>query len=427
MSGPARGSIRLTVREPAPPASPGVGKLTALLSTVGARINTAVPAREHTIDGSVTFGDETGGATIRHNSMPPAKNDKGRAIPAAEIANIRGTAMIINNVATASPQAPLSCSLPGTPNCTLSGTYEVRPGDFPRLDFTVTANSRADLDPWVLGWGKGLPDGPPPVISTKKKTCDMTVRVNASRGAEFRGQQVDRASFDIAFRYTQLEPSVTQFTRVEVSGFGGRATAKGTIEAGRAMPEGQSPRWKCDAQVRGMRIRPLRIVVLNEDTPMAGSIDTNLSLGGTATKGDTFRGGGTVSFRGVDIGSAPFLLRLFQLPAVMQRARGFERNQFSTVTPARYSIAEGAVSVENLALNTQGMLMDLRGRYFFGGRLDLLVRLKFLESSILNEFPVIDEAAKLFDSLAGQLLAFRIRGTTSNPSVDPVPLSVLVQ
>ena len=121
-----------------------------------------------------------------------------------------------------------------------------------------------------------------------------------------------------------------------------------------------------------------------------------------------------------------FRSSLFQVPGLMQGTqRNFQNSRFSTLAPARYTIANGALDVRDLQLATQGLIMGVNGRYLLDGRLDLVLQMKVLQSSLLGDIPLLDEAARLVDTLAGQILAFRVRGTTEYPVVEPAPLSIL--
>ena len=399
------------------------------MASAESRINDAVNGGGYSLEGSLAFGNDQTGATFRHKSMPPSRRDaRGRTVPQGDITGIRGTVRVRNHTITASPESPLTGSFADTRNCRVHGTLEFRRGSFPRLDFTLDAPARANFDPWVLEWGRGPrpPDAPVAQPGPPGKTFDLSARINAPAGGSFRGQAVDRASLDLSYQLTVGQPRVTRIRRLDVTGLGGSATGSATLESSPWLGCERSISWKTDVDIRAMRIAGLRRIILDSDGPVDGVITTQLDLSGTSRQRQTYGGQGVASLTEVDIGRTPMALSLFQVPGLMQGTqRNFQNSRFSTLAPARYTIANGALDVRDLQLATQGLIMGVNGRYLLDGRLDLVLQMKVLQSSLLGDIPLLDEAARLVDTLAGQILAFRVRGTTEYPVVEPAPLSIL--
>ncbi len=435
VSGPARGEVRFSLRDDAAPAPAAAnpdsgGALAQLLTGAAERVNRAVAERRFLMDGEVTLGTDAQGVTFRHRAMPPGRTEGRTRLPRAEVRDLRGSLVLAGTRVTVPERAPLTGSAADTPDCRLHGDFEIRPGNWPKLSFTLTTAARARFDTWVFGWGSEKPPAnlPPPVETGTGKVFDMDARILTNGGGTFRGQTANKVALDIGFRSVQgqTQPKRTEFRRVDVQGFGGTLRGQGTIESAQWLGPERSPAWRAETTVNGMRIQQLATCLFGEAPRVDGVITADARVSGIGTRRDSYRGDGTASVSDVQLARSPALLRLFQLPVIMQNGGGrFGNSLFATTRPARFSIGGGAVSVDNLPLATQGMLLGIRGRYFFGNQLDLLVRLKFLESSLLGELPIIDEAAKIFDTLAGQILAFRVRGSSENPVVEPAPLNLL--
>lgn len=429
MSGPASGDLHLRITDGGGTEPPARGSLAALLASAERRINDAVTGDRYSLEGSLSFGNGQTGAAFRHKSMPPARRDaRGRAVPQGDITGIRGTVRVRNQTFTVAPESPLTGSFADTRNCRVHGTLEFRRGSFPRLDFTLDCAGRANFDPWVLEWGRGPrpPDAPPAQPGPPGKTFDLSARINAPSGGSFRGQDVDRVTLDLTYRLTVGQPRVTRIRRLDVTGLGGSATGSATLESSPWLGRERSIQWNTDVDIRSMRIAGLRRIVLDNDGSVDGVITTRLDVSGTSRQRDTYRGQGVATLTEVDIGRTPMALSLFQVPGLMQGTqRNFQHSRFSTLAPARYTIANGALDVRGLQFATQGLIMGVGGRYLLDGRLDLVLQMKVLQSSLLGDIPLLDEAAKLVDTLAGQILAFRVRGTTTNPVVEPAPLGIL--
>ena len=76
------------------------------------------------------------------------------------------------------------------------------------------------------------------------------------------------------------------------------------------------------------------------------------------------------------------------------------------------------------SFQTNGLLLEMNGSYYFDKRIDAMMRLNFF-TSVLGEIPLLGELADLADRAVGKLLlAFRVSGTASNPRVQPIPFAL---
>lgn len=422
LSGPASGNVTLRVSDGGATGASSQGTLGALLAGFAPRLNAAVAENRHSIEGTITLGNGQNGASFRHKAMPPG----GRGVDQANITAIHGDIRLKNHIFTVPPDSPLTGNFAGARNCRAHGEMEFRKGSFPSLKFTLNCNSTASFDPWILGWGTAPrpPDVPAPEPGPPGKTFDLDARIIANSGASFRGRKFDRANIDLDYRFTQGRPRITNIRKVETTGLGGRAIGSAKLESSPWLGKNESLKWNLNADVQNLTIRDLRRLVFNEDSQIDGAISTNIELSGVSSVPRSIRGQGNATLADVNIGRTPMALSLFQLPGIMQGTqRNLQDSRFASIAPVRYTIGDGALSVRELQLATQGLIMGVSGRYIFGGQLDLLLQMKIVQSSLLGDIPILSPAAKLVDTVAGQLLAFRVRGTTDRPIVEPAPLT----
>jgi hypothetical protein len=424
MAGPATCDATFSILNEPVETEPGFGgKLVPLLTGASERLNTAVGTNTFRMSGSVTVGSPATGATIRHNAMPMARTlPAGIVVPRGEMANMRGTAILEGHVLRVSETRPATCNMSDTADCRLSGAITYVPNEFPSVEFLIETDGEARLDTWITGWGQQLQVAPAPPAGEKSFRLDGRI---VAASATYKRQNAGRVSTNIHFEYDQDKPPRrTEFKNLSIQGFGGALAGSGYIETWR-WDDNAYPRWGAKADVRGMRIAPLMICLFRDPNPIEGVISTNVSLTGLKTDSARINAQGTATLRDVEVGRIPPILRLFQVLNLTQTRRGFfEKAVYNSKPDTPFQIANGALTCNNLALETEGLLLEMRGSYFFEPRtVDALVRLNIFESSLLGAIPIIDELAKLADRTLGRfIVAFRVSGPAARPSVQPVPL-----
>ena len=426
LSGPASGNVSLRVADGGAVGSSSNSSsqvsLADLLTSLAPRLNIAVAENRYSLEGTFTLGDAQTGASFRHKAMPPGR----RGVAQADITAIRGDINVKNHSFTVPAAAPLTGNFADTRNCRAYGEMEFRKGSFPRLKFTLNCNNTAFFDPWILGWGSAPrpPDAPVPAPGPPGKSFDLDGRIIANAGASYHGRKFDRANIELDYSLTQGRPRITNIRKVEATGLGGKVVGSAKLESSPWLSKNESLRWIVNAEVENLTVRDLRRLVFNEESRIDGAISTNLRLSGVSNVPGSMRGQGRATLSDINIGRTPMALSLFQVPGIVQGTqRNMQNSRFSSIAPVRYTIGDGALSVRELQLATQGLIMGVSGRYIFGDQLDFVIQMKILQSSLLGDIPILDQAAKLVDTVAGQLLSFRVRGTTDRPIVEPAPLT----
>jgi hypothetical protein len=425
MDGPASADVQFSVLDSgAPGAIPAVqngfgGRLVPLMSLVTSRLNEAVANRNYRLDGKVELGDSTRGARIRHNAMPPARVDEhGKKIPEADLNNIHGVATLAGD--TIRVENPMHCSFADTPNCEFTGSLQYRPGNLPKLDFDVNINGEARLDPWIIGWGKALirPDTPP--VGTRH--FELTGIVHAKR-LYYRGQRTGASRTNISFDLDENAgvPRRTEFRNLRIAELNspGYLSGSGQIESYPWDKSGRYPQWQCSTSIFQMQMLPLLSVVFRDVQTLNGIISTQLELRGSGKNVNNITGGGTATITNAAISETAVIQKLGQTTS-----QSF-RQLFQTARAAQFHIDNGAISTPNLQLQTKGVLLEMRGSYFFDKHIDAYMRVGLFES-ILGQIPLLGDLANLADRIAGQLLlAFHVTGPAANPRVQPIPLPLL--
>lgn len=424
MSGPARCDLKFAFAWPddAAVARQEVGgNLIPLLAKAGERINNAVLTRSYTLDGKIDFGDELSGAVIRHKGMPPARVDEetGKSIPAGDIHNLHGTAILSGSVLKVPAHQPVSCELADTRNCKLSGSLQFRPNQLPIIEFSVETPDEARLDSWIYGWGKEYPHPPGPV---RRKDFEALAHISAARSS-YKGQRAGPLRVDVHHELSKDRSRRTEFNNIRLQGFGSPGGPQGTLSGNGWIEDflleggSKTRRWGADLEIQNMRMLPLLVCVFKDVRNIDGMITTRLHLRGVGTDRNQITGGGSATMRRVAISRTPLIRKLGQTTGY-----SFESALFDTASSADFRINDGAVTTRNLALQSRGIMLEMHGSYYLDRRINALMRLNLFET-VLGGIPIVDELAKFADKITGKLLmAFRVSGPVENPHVQPVPL-----
>src|SRR5690606_13846954 len=103
----------------------------------------------------------------------------------------------------------LDAAFADTPNCRISGTLRMRPGNYPAMDIKISSAGTMKLDTWATGWGKGLPRLEKPPMTGKK--VDVSAEIVAP-SIVYQGQEAGRSRGRVIFSMTQNDtPRVTTF------------------------------------------------------------------------------------------------------------------------------------------------------------------------------------------------------------------------
>jgi len=398
--------------------------LTQMLESARKVADQSVANKTFSFNGNLSFQD----ASIRHIAMPPARKEHGRSIPAGRVTDLNGTVNVVNDTLSVSDSNRLTCSFADTPNCKVGGSITFRQDNFPSMKVRISTGELLKLDTWALGWGKELdkPDTPP---MTGKK-FDLDAEITAPT-VEFRGQQVGRSMAKFSFNMTQDDtPRVTNFREVVLQGDRpgmGRLIGNGTIESF-VWNERDFPRWKTSLDVQTMPLETMLAAVFNEPANIRGMITGNLNIRGVGANSRSIRGQGSGRMQNLELGGTAVIRELGQ-----STGRNFGGTLFETAQAATFNVGNGALSSRDLALQTNGLQLDMRGDYYFAGdparniapkTIDGVLRLRLFKS-VFGSIPIIGQVADLADEVTNAfLLAFRVTGSASQPRVTPVALPV---
>lgn len=437
LSGPADIDLRLQERPEAPDG--GSAELLDLARSVGPRLVAAASGGRLDLNGSIVLGRGNTGARFRHFSMPGGerRNEQGRPVPPAELRNVRGRMILKGGTLATSPGAPLQCDLADTRDCRLETTIELRPGNFPRMTIRATSRGQARFDTWMTGWGKQLPVAPEPSDTGRGFELDLTF---SAPSAVYKGQEAGPTRLELSYSLLQRpdSPRRTRFKRVEVSGGarGGRTVASGEILSYAWKPN-DYPRWKAEAQFQQMPMLPLLTWIFRDVRNIDGRATGELSVEGVKTDPLRVQGRGNTVMTDLVIDRTPLIRNLARATG-----RQLQGRRFNSVDTTNFTIGGGALSSHDLNLDSAGgLLLEMRGRYFFADvprlgvrarTIDARMRLKIFQSvlqqlPIVSGIPLVGELAggvtQLADQVAGQfLLAFQVSGPADQPQITPIPL-----
>jgi len=424
--GPVEGQVAVVVSEPskAQDAPSLTSDLARLVAGLPSRVMRAYENRAVSVTGTLTAGNESEGASFRHHAMPPARTlPYGLAVPRAEIRNIRGKMTLRGNVIEVSEQAPLHCEMADTPNCRLSGKITFEPNQYPRVQFKVETDEEAKLDTWITGWSSAF--NPPQRLSLSKKGWRFELEGQIiARHATYKGQKADNSSAHIVYTHVKGEPpSRIEFREVFVNGFGGTIRGEGWMETWKGDPENY-PRWEANVNLQHVRIPPVSRIIFRDPETVEGLLTCHLKLQGVRSDIDRLRGEGRATLVEVEVGRLPFILRLFQMINLTQQRGFFEKAVYSSKPDTRFEISEGVLTCDRLELETEGLLLEMRGKYYLSShQIDALVRLNVFESSLLGALPLVGDLARVADRTLGRMIiAFKVNGPARQPTISPVPL-----
>ncbi len=428
LAGPAQGDVRIQLMSPsAVQATPSNSlRPVASLMELPHRISSAFQDGTFQLKGTVTLGNNEQGATIRHRSMPPARTlPYGLSVPRAELANFRGTG-ILDGITLLVPEAqPATCDMADTKNCRVSGTITFVPGNLPKIVFRAETDGEAKLDTWLTGWGMEAPRGGPPPQGHRHFELEGTFSANR---VTYKGLQAGRGTGVVAYFYTQGEPERrTEFRRVRIEGFGGIMAGEGYIISRKDDPA-NFPRWGAQVNLEHVQIPPVMRWVFTDPRTVNGTITARISLEGVRADSSRLSGSGSATLYEVEVGRLPFILRLFQFLNLTQMRRGFfEKSVYNSKPNTEFRIKDGVLTCDHVALETEGLLLELHGKYFLQNHsIDSIVRLNIFESTLLGGLPIVDEIARFADRTLGRwIMAFRVSGPAANPSIQPVPLPMV--
>ncbi|MGC8841656.1 MAG: AsmA-like C-terminal region-containing protein, partial [Candidatus Sumerlaeaceae bacterium] len=399
-------------------------QLLKLIAGVGPRVLRAYQNARIHVNGQVVAGNSSQGASFRHHAMPPARTlPYGISVPRGEITDIHGVLALKGTTIEVPENAPLRCAMADTPNCRLSGTIAFIPNHYPSLKFRVETTDEARFDTWLTGWGA---DFHPPArrgAPLKGKRFELGGTIVAPR-ATYKGEHVGQCSGELSYVYVSGEPPRrTEFRNVTIEGFGGIMRGYGLIESWRDKPE-EYPRWQAEVQLDHVRIPPLSRWVFRDPKLVEGSLTGRIELQGMKTDVQRLKGKGRVNLLQVEVGRLPFILKLFQMVNLTQTRGLFEKAAYNSKHEAHFLISDGVMTWDRVELETEGLLLELRGRYFLEDhRIDAQVRLNLFESSLLGAIPVVGDLARMADRTLGKVIvAFRVSGPAAQPSITPIPL-----
>lgn len=404
--------------------TPGPGNLAQVLEAASTLADTSVAEKTFSLNGTIKFDD----AAIRHVAMPVARKENGRAIPAGKVTGMKGTLLVKNDMLTVPENATISCAFADTSNCRLSGTIKIRPNHFPAMNVKISSAGLLKLDTWIPGWGKGLPVlAQPPMTGSK---FDLEAEIFAP-SVVFRGQQAGRSRAKILFHMTQNEtPRMTEFRDVVIQGNQpgqGRIIGSGRIESF-VWNKQQFPRWQTSLDVQSMPLENMLTAVFQQPSNIRGMASGTMDLQGVSNNPRTVQGSGSSFMQNLEIGGTAVIQQLGQTTG-----RNFGGMLFQTARAATFNVGNGALSSRDLALETNGLMLEMRGDYWFTGdpvrgiaprTIDGNLRLRLFKS-VFGNIPIVGQVAELADEVTNAfLLAFRVTGTATAPRVTPVPLPV---
>ncbi|MCX7019427.1 MAG: DUF3971 domain-containing protein [bacterium] len=432
MDGPARLDTRLSIAGGIDdPAQTNNGALDRILASIWPRFKKAFFTGNYSLEGKIDLGNAAAGAMLRHKVMPMAKtNDGEMLIPRAELRNIHGTLILSGRKAVIPTDKPALCDCADSKNCGISGSFEFRPGNLPRIEFSMSApsSSEARMDSWLFGWGEELrryPPAPaqPPHFTVENPSFDLLGRITAGR-TSYKGQIAGSMKAVIEYTFEPERSRRTIIRDIAISGFGGNLRADSRFES-RIDPEKAVPvAWSVDARIHQMQLLPLLTWVFRDVRNIDGIISTQLRLEGAGTDPDALRGvGASTTLSNLEISRTPFITKLGE------RIRlDFQGRRFKLASAANFDIGGGAVSAQSLRLESKGLVMNLRGNYYFNKTIDAVLRLDIFETvlgGLPGQIPLLGQLAsdvvKLADRMAERLLlAFRISGNAGDPDITPI-------
>lgn len=369
---------------------------------------------------------ELNNATMRHHAMPPARKEGGRTIPTGEVTGMTGTVHIKDDILSVSDDQPLRCAFADSPDCRLSGRIKLRPDNLPQMSVRINTRGTLRLDTWIAGWGKELPvpDRPP----MTGKVFELDADIQAAQ-VLLRGQRGGRSRGKLSFRLVQNEtPRVTQFHEVVVQGAvpgTGRVIGSGRIESYVWNPR-NFPRWQTSVDLQAMPLETMLSAVFVEPTNIRGLTNGHINVQGVGDNPLSIQGGGSAYVRNLELGGTAVIRQLGQTTGRDLGGRLFESAQAAT-----FDISRGTLSSRDLNLQTNGLQLEMRGRYWFAGDPDQRVAARTIDGtmrmrlfkSVFGSIPIIGQVADLADEVTNAfLLAFRVTGTADNPHVTPLPL-----
>lgn len=419
MSGGLETDLRFSAGKDSP--SP-VGSINQVLEQARELLDKSVKDHSFAINGNLKFRD----AQLRHIAMPIARTEQGRKIPEGRITKMNGTVRIDSDTLRVSKDNPVSCSFADTPNCKFDGWLKLRPDNFPEMEVNVSTGSTLKLDTWIMGWGKDLPRLDKPPITGKR--FDLETSVRAPR-VTLRGQEGGRSSGKVSFNMVQDDtPRVTRLNEVIVQGAtpgSGRIIGSGRIDSF-VWNTQRFPHWQAELDIQAMPLQMMLASVFTQPSNLHGITDGNLRLEGHGKDARSIRGNGSVRMTNLEIGGTAVIQELGNTTG-----RNFGGMLFETARAATFQIGNGALSSRDIALQANGLQLEMHGDYWFAAdsarnipakTIDGNLRLKLFKS-VFGNIPIIGQVADLADEVTNAfLLAFRVTGTASNPQVTPVPL-----
>jgi hypothetical protein len=188
------------------------------------------------------------------------------------------------------------------------------------------------------------------------------------------------------------------------------------------------PRWGAKVNLEHVQIPPVMQWVFTAPRTVNGTISAKISLEGVRADSSRLAGGGSATLFDVEVGRLPFILRLFQFLNLTQTRRSFfEKSVYNSKPDTEFRIKDGVLTYDHVALETEGLLLEMHGKYFLQNHnIDSIVRLNIFESTLLGGLPIVDEIARFADRTLGRwIVAFRVSGPAANPSIHPVPLPMV--
>jgi hypothetical protein len=292
------------------------------------------------------------------------------------------------------------------------------------MTMEISTKSELDLDPWILGWGKDMPhiDSPP----QSGKEFDLVATIIAP-SITYKNLHAGRSRGTLTFHMKQdNSPRVTNFKEIIIQGVQpgqGRVIGSGSIESYVWDPS-HYPHWSASVDVQDMPVESLLTAVFKDPANVKGMITGKMDLQGIGTDTNTVRGAGTAAMTNLELGRTNVIRQLGQTTG-----RNFGGTLFETARAARFEVGNGALSSRDLALQTNGLILEMKGDYYFGGNATVppktiqgMLKLELFKS-VLGKIPIISDLASLADEVANAfLLAFRVSGTADSPRITPVPV-----
>lgn len=420
MAGSMKTDLRFTAGTAAADTKPA--PLNQVLEQARELIDRSVKEQRFALNGQL----ELSNATMRHHAMPPARKEAGRTIPTGQVSGMTGTVYIKDDVLSVPDGQPLRCAFADTPDCRLSGSIKLRQDNLPQMSVKINTRGTLRLDPWIAGWGKELPvPAKPPMTG---KTFELDADIQAAQ-VVLRGQRGGRSRGKLSFRLVQNEtPRVTQFHEVVVQGFApgtGRVIGSGRIESYVWNPR-NFPRWQTSVDLQAMPLETMLSAVFVEPTNIRGLTNGSINVQGVGDNPLSIQGGGSAYVRNLELGGTAVIRQLGQTTG-----RDLGGRLFETAQAATFEISRGTLSSRDLNLQTNGLQLEMRGRYWFAADPDQRVAARTIDGtmrmrlfkSVFGSIPIIGQVADLADEVTNAfLLAFRVTGNADNPQVTPVPL-----